>query len=229
MREHFVRGAAIKAGEFIMSQTTTSEFGNYDGTIVARRRAYVAETVAKIREIEGDYGVTRPGLERIEAELVALSKYKELFSVEHFTNPEPGGSARLYLLSEDAGGRFPLYLTCALPGGSVRPHNHGTWAVVAGLSGCEENILYDRLAGGTAPGMARIAQSKSVRLHDGESIALMPDDIHSVGTPGHVPRRHFHMYGLSLEYLPRRLAYDTMNNSCAYMEINPKIVRLEHA
>jgi predicted metal-dependent enzyme (double-stranded beta helix superfamily) len=226
---HIIREAEEQAGEFIMSRTTTTRPNDYDPGIVERRRKCVAETVATVRRLESEHGVTRSGLERIELELIKLSKHKELFSVEHFPNPEPGGSARLYLLSEDAEGRFPLYLTCALPGGTVRPHNHGTWAVVAGLSGCEENTLYERVAGGGEPGMAEIAQSKSVRLHDGESIALLPDDIHSVATPGDVPRRHFHMYGLSLECLPKRLAYDMKSNSCAYMEINPKIVRLEHA
>jgi predicted metal-dependent enzyme (double-stranded beta helix superfamily) len=111
----------------------------------------------------------------------------------------------------------------------VRPHNHGTWAVVAGLDGCEENSFFDRVEGGTEPGPARIELVQKVRVHDGESIALMPDDIHSVATPGDIPRRHFHMYGLSLEQLPKRLAYDTEANSCDYMEINPKIVRVEHA
>jgi hypothetical protein len=54
-------------------------------------------------------------------------------------------------------------------------------------------------------------------------------DIHILSTPGDVPRRHFHMYGISLENLPKRLAYDTDARTCAYMEVNPKIVRVPHA
>lgn len=200
-----------------------------DPSIVEQRRKLVSQTVDRVRQIEQEQGVTRAALRAIETELVKLSKHKDMFSVGHFPNPEPGTSARLYLLSEDDSGRFPLYLTCALPGGAVRPHNHGTWAVVAGLDGCEENSFYDRIDGGDAPGPAKITLSEKVRVHDGESIALLPDDIHSVATPGDVPRRHFHMYGLSLERLPKRLAYDTETKTCDYMEINPKIVRLEHA
>ena len=200
-----------------------------DPAIVEERRRRVAETVDRVRGIENDLGVTREALGAIEAELIALSRHKDLFDVEHFPDPEPGAAAKLYLLSEDGGGRFPLYLTCALPGGAVRPHNHGTWAVVAGLSGCEENSFYDRVSGGSEPGPATIALAGKVRVHDGESVAMLPDDIHSVATPGDVPRRHFHMYGLSLERLPRRLAYDTATGTCDYMEINPKIVRLQHA
>lgn len=200
-----------------------------DPTVVDKRRRYVTETVASIRALESNHGVTRDCLKLIAQELVVLARHTELFCEEHFPNPDSGAPAKLYLLSEDDGGRFPLYLTCARPGGSVRPHNHATWAVVAGLAGCEENRFYDRIEGGHAPGPARIKLAATERVQYGEHIALMPDDIHSVATPGDVPRRHFHMYGLSLERLPKRLAYDMDNDTCDYMEINPKIVRVAHA
>ncbi len=196
---------------------------------MTRRRELVAATVAKVRDIEASHGISREAVALIEAELVELSRHKELFGTEEFPNPEPGAAARLYLLSEDDDGRFPLYLTCALPGGNVRPHNHGTWAVVAGLSGCEQNQFYERSEGGTEPGHAVIALARTVRVHDGESVSMLPEDIHSVSTPGDVPRRHFHMYGISLEKLPKRLAYDIDAHTCASMEINPKIVRVPHA
>lgn len=212
-----------------MPNTQLTAFETIDQSIVDERRRRVAETVERVRQIELEQGVTRTGLRDIGAELSRLTQHKELFDTVHFPNPEPGSSTKLYLLSEDDGGRFPLYLTCALPGGAVRPHNHGTWAVVAGLDGCEENRFFARVDGGTAPGPAKIALSETVQVHDGESITMLPDDIHSVATPGDIPRRHFHMYGLSLERLPKRLAYDMTADTCDYMEINPKIVRVDHA
>ena len=199
------------------------------GGNIEARRAAVRETVAKVREIEAAHGVTRATLGQIEAELIRLTARKDLFGEDEFPNPEPGQPAKLYLLSEDDDGRFPIYLTCANPGGNVRPHNHGTWAVVAGLSGIEANTFFTRVSGGTAPGPAKIAVSERVEVRDGESVAMLPDDIHSVATPGEVPRRHFHMYGISLENLPKRLAWDMEAGTCAYMEINPKIVRVPHA
>ena len=195
----------------------------------APRRAAVAETVGQVRAIEAEFGVTREALDKIEAALIALSKRKELFSEAEFPNPPAGERARLYLLSEDEDGRFPLYLTVAPPGGAVRPHDHKTWAVVAGLAGVERNFFYDRVEGGMAPGPAKIALRETVDVRDGESIGLLPDDIHSVATPGDAHRRHFHMYGLSLERLDKRLAYDEADATCAYMEINPKITRVPHA
>lgn len=212
-----------------MSSSQSNVPITFDTNIIKRRRHAVAETVEKVREIEQKQGVTPQALRAIAAELVTLSRNKELFNEDHFPNPEPGSKAQLYVLSEDEDHRFPIYLTCALPGGAVPPHNHGTWAVVAGLDGCEENKLYDRAEGGHAPGPAKITLRQTVRIHDGEYIALLPDDIHSVATPGDTARRHFHMYGLSLEKLPRRLAYDLDNQTCDYMEINPKVVRVDYA
>jgi len=194
---------------------------------VERRKA-VAETVARIRAIEAEAGVTRGALDRIQAELEKLTARKELFSEADFPNPAMDERAKLYLLSEDEDGRFPLYLTCSPPGGAVRPHEHKTWAVVAGLSGVERNFFYEREEGGVIPGPAKIALRETVDVEDGGSVSMLPDDIHSVATPGEVCRRHFHMYGLSLERLDRRLAYDMDADTCAYMEINPKIVRPEN-
>ena len=200
-----------------------------DPAVIEARRAAVSEAVAKIRSIEAEDGVTRPALDRICEILVDLAAKDDLFDREHFPDPDPDAPARLYVLSEDDGGRFPLYLTCSRPGGRVPPHNHTTWAVVVGLSGEEENRLYDRTDGGDGPGHATLEQTRQVVLRGGDALAMMPDDIHSVHTPGDEVRRHFHMYGLSLEKLPERIFYDLENQTCKFMPANPKIVRVAHA
>lgn len=212
-----------------MSDADLIAVDGYDPKTIEARRAAVAQTVANVRAIERDMGVTADAVAAIRRELEALTRQKALFSERDFPNPAPGAATRLYLLSEDADGRFPLYLTCAQPGGAVRPHNHATWAAVAGLSGTEENQFFETVAGGRLPGPADIRLARTVQVRDGESVGMLPDDIHSVATPGDVCRRHFHMYGLSLERLPKRLAYDMAAGTCAYMEINPKIVRVAHA
>ena len=193
------------------------------------RRAAVAAAVEAIRAIETRDGVTRESPEDIAAVLDGLAGRRDLFGTDEFPDPDLGGRARLYLLHEDPGGRFPLYLTCSRPGGSVPPHNHTTWAVVSGLSGEEENAPWERTDPGDGPGAASLRECQRITVPPGGHLALMPDDIHSVSTPGRVPRRHFHMYGLSLERLPARLVYDVAAGQCRHMEANPKIVRVAHA
>lgn len=209
--------------------TDSASTGTPDPERMGERRAAVTETVARVREVAARDGVNRASLEEMARALDLLAQRDELFGTREFPDPQPGMPARLYLLHEDEEGRFPLYLTCSNPGGEVPPHNHTTWALVSGLSGEEENRLWERTDGGDGPGPAALVERQRRVIRGGEHLALMPEDIHSVATPGSVPRRHFHMYGLSLERLPARLVYDTAAGTCRYMEANPKIVRVAHA
>jgi predicted metal-dependent enzyme (double-stranded beta helix superfamily) len=193
--------------------------------IEQQRRELVSACIDDVRALERDLGVTREALAAIAARVLRLALNDHLFDEVTYPNPAPAERAKLYLLSEDSCGRFPLYLTCSLPGGNVAPHNHTTWAVVAGLSGQEQNTLWARVDGGHAPGLAIIAKQSEHVIGKGDSLALMPDDIHSVATPGTVARRHFHMYGLSLQLLPTRLVYNLAAGTCDLMPGNDKIVR----
>ena len=193
----------------------------------AERRECVQTCVADIRAIELSAGVNRASLVDIAVRLTRLATREDLFDEATFPNPSHGERAKLHLLSEDAEGRFPLYLTCCLPGGTVAPHNHTTWAVVVGLAGTEENTIWTRTDGVVPPqpGPATLVFARRQTIECGQSMALMPEDIHSVATPGTVPRRHFHMYGLSLQRLPTRLVYNRTTGQCDFMPPNDKIVR----
>jgi predicted metal-dependent enzyme (double-stranded beta helix superfamily) len=195
-----------------------------DLTAVRRQQA-VARAVAHVRAIEASTGVTRSALNDIAGVLAELANDAGLFNQALFPNPPVGESARLYVLSEDDNGRFPLYLTCCNPGGVVPPHNHTTWAVVVGLAGLEQNTLWRRTDAGFGAGSASVEVRERVTVGPGEHLGLMPEDIHSVATPGDLPRRHFHMYGLALERLDARLVYDVEAGTAAIMETNTKIVR----
>ena len=75
------------------------------------------------------------------------------------------------------------------------------WAVVAAVDGQELNKVYRRTADG-------LVVDHEVMVEPGTGIALMPTDIHSIHTIGQAPTRHLHMYGLALEKLDKRMAYD---------------------
>jgi len=170
--------------------------------VLAARAAAVGAAVDRVRGIEARMGVTRAGLEAIMAELQALAAEEHLFPSAEFPPPPNGETgSRRYLLHEDAGGRFALYLNALNPGNETRPHDHTTWAVVVAVEGEELNRLYAPRAGG-------LDLVREVVVRPGTGIALMPEDIHSIHTQGDVPTRHLHMYGLALEKLDDRMAYD---------------------
>lgn len=177
--------------------------------IKAARAAAVASTIDRIRAIEASQGVTRPALEAIKAELMALAAQEHLFPSAEFPPPPNGEKgSRRYLLQEDPGNRFALYMNALNPGNETRPHDHTTWAVVVAVDGQELNKVYERLDDGSDPERCQIRQREEIMVEPGRGICLMPTDIHSIHTTGTVPTRHLHMYGLALEKLDDRKAYD---------------------
>lgn len=157
--------------------------------------------VADIRAIEQREGIGRSSLAKIRQRLIRLAARTDLFSLQDFPPPAPGGkrSSCLYRLAEDADHRFALYANASLGGYGTPAHNHTTWAVIVGVSGEELNRFYDR----TAENGVREKGQHVVR--QGSGVSLMPEDLHSIHIDA--PLLNFHMYGLALEQLQRREFY----------------------
>lgn len=179
-----------------------------ESPIAAERTRAVAEVVSKVRQIEHEHGVTRDALERIRGVLVELAERKELFPESDYPSPSEGERSFMYLLSEEPDHRFALYLSTGVPGRSSPPHNHTTWAAIAGIDGEEENRVYERADDGSVPGKGEIREVHRVVLRAGDGIAFLPDDIHSIHVVSPTPTRHLHMYGMSVEHLPNRVEFD---------------------
>src|SRR6266566_8170604 len=182
----------------------TSESG--PGAIMDARAAAVAETVAAIRGIEREMGVTPAALEQIREKLIALASRTELFPEASFPVPS-GKPGRGYRLAEDADHRFALYASAGAPGRAAPPHNHTTWAAIAGVYGEEHNVFYRRADDRSVPGEGRLERTHELTVVRGNACTLMPDDFHTIETRGPRPGLHLHMYGMSLEHLPERITF----------------------
>ncbi len=177
--------------------------------LAAARSAAVAATIDRIREIEAERGVTRASLDSIKTEMLHLAAQQHLFPSAEFAPPSGGeAGSRRYLLHEDPDGRFALYMLALNPGNETRPHDHTTWAVVTSIEGQELNRVYRRTDDGSVPGRCSIELEREVMVEPGTGIALMAEDIHSIHTHGTQSTRHLHVYGLALEKLDQRMAYE---------------------
>lgn len=177
--------------------------------VSAARTAAVAATMDRIKAIEREQGVTRPALDAILTEMLALAEHEALFPQAEFP-PLPAGEkgSRRYLLQEDPDGRFALYMLALNPGNATKPHDHTTWAVVTAVEGQELNRVYRRTDDASVPGKASLETVREAMVEPGRGIALMPEDIHSIHTFGDKPTRHLHVYGLALEKLDARQGFD---------------------
>lgn len=171
------------------------------------RAAAVRQLVAQARDIEKE-GVTTASLEKIGGLLAALARRTELFPQADFPLGADGG---IYRLSEDPDHRFALYASAGGAGKKVPPHNHTTWAIIAGVHGAERNVVYERLDNRARPDFVQLreAPAREKTLRTGDVIAYLPDDFHHIETPaGSGDALHLHFYGLSLERLPERVYVD---------------------
>lgn len=170
--------------------------------ITTERMQLVRAMLARVRAA-AEPQIDRERLAAIKAELQALAARRDLFPVEEFP-PVEGSNASMYRLSEDADHRYALYIVAPAPGGFAPPHDHSTWAVIAGVHGREKNKLYRRTDDGSQPGVARIEQFDEIDVVAGTAVALMPDDIHSIHLGADGPHANLHLYGRSVEHCPER-------------------------
>jgi len=171
------------------------------------RTAAVRQLVDQARRIE-QAGVNYVTLEKIGGLVAALASRADLFPQDEFPLGPDGG---IYRLSEDPDHRFALYASAGGAGKKVPPHNHTTWAIIAGVHGAERNVVYERLDNGAREGVVQLreAPAKEKTLRRGDVICYLPDDFHHIETPaGSGDALHLHFYGLSLEHLPDRLSVD---------------------
>jgi predicted metal-dependent enzyme (double-stranded beta helix superfamily) len=181
------------------------------------RDQQVAALVADAKAILAKRSLSRDSLSEVASRLEALAAQRHLWSEEQYRSPTEAERQKRYLVSEEPDRTFALYLNAMYRGRRVPPHNHTTWACIAAVDGCEMNYLYDRLDDGSAPGKATLRERAQVRVEPGRSIALMPDDIHSVANAEAPVIRHIHFYGRALEVLDRRFVFDLAAGTCKPM------------
>ena len=109
----------------------------------------------------------------------------------------------VHLLHEEPDHTLAVFAVSWLPGRGAPPHDHGTWAVVAGVDGAEENGFWERVDDGTRDGYAEIKKRAAKSFSAGEVVALEPDHIHSVDNRTDAVTLSLHTYGMHINHTGR--------------------------
>ncbi|MDB5914630.1 MAG: Rhodanese-like protein [Ramlibacter sp.] len=176
--------------------------------IATQRAAAVAAFYGTVHRVAPDaHKATPQQLAQVAAALQELAAQQHLFPAAHFPSNVSAG-VPVYRLSEERDGRHALYVAVNPPGTSQRPHDHTTWAVIAGVRGNERNVFFRREPTGD-PAQERLHETRTVDVVPGTSVTLTPTDVHTIETVGEEPSLHLHFYGLALDRLPRRVVFES--------------------
>lgn len=191
------------------------------------RRAAVRACIDDAKALAAGREPDRAALEAIKDRLVALAARRDLFSCARFPVLRERGddTSSVYLLQEDDDRSWALFAVAELRGNASPPHDHTTWAALAGVEGEELNRFYERLDDGSAEGRAEIRETGEAAVRAGTGIALMPDDIHSIHCLTDAPTLVLHLYGRSIADLPGRKMFDMRDGSCRTFPARPGILR----
>ena len=170
-----------------------------------RRAARIAETLARVRVLDPGTAAAPAHLAAIKTEMIKLAGCG-LFDLADFPPTADGGDVT-YLLHHDPDGRFGLYLMCGRHCAPVPPHDHKTWAVIAGIRGVETNTLYRR-EGGLDGDEETVSPRAEIAVTPGRGIALGPCDVHTIRFDGGAQvTATLHLYGRALDRITERVKF----------------------
>lgn len=180
------------------------------------RSEQVRALIADLRSLQRQHPAHAPAFrQQVSHQLAALAARPGLWSLDDFPIPDHQRWG-VYQLHEEADGTLALYASAARPGHAQPPHDHTTWACIAGVSGIERNRHYRREGPGRGPGAARLTCTTTQDIGAGDTCFLLADDIHDIEVMPPGDAMHLHLYGRGLPHLDRRLRFDLDQGACDY-------------
>ena len=141
-------------------------------------------------------------IEQVRPVAVRLALSKEWLERRHY-ECDPAQGFGVHLLHEEPDHALAVFAVAWLPGHGAPPHNHGTWAVVAGVDGPEKNVYWKRVDDGSRRGYAEIKQQGEEVIGPGGVVSFLPEAIHSVANEIDRVTVSLHVYGRHLSFISR--------------------------
>jgi len=111
------------------------------------------------------------------------------------------------LLHEEQDHALAVLVASWMPGRGAPPHDHGVWAIVAGVDGSERNTFFERIDDRSRPGYAELRAIGQQVLGPGDVLAMPSGTIHSVRNDSDRVAVSLHVYGKHINFT-RRSQFD---------------------
>ena len=135
------------------------------------------------------------------ARRAALSKDTWLEKRFYTADPEQGFG--VYLLHEEPDHSLAVFAVSWLPNRGAPPHDHGTWAIVAGVDGPEKNEFYERLDDRSRRGYAELKKIGEKVFGVGDVLAMRTGQVHSIWNESDAVSVSLHVYGRNIQHTGR--------------------------
>lgn len=166
-------------------------------------RYTIPELVADLRRITAEAGNEHEILKRVRplARRAALSRETWLEDRMYEADPEQGFG--VYLLHEEPDHTLAVFAVSWLPNRGTPPHDHGTWAAVAGVEGDEKNVFWERVDDRRRAGYAELRKIGEKLFKVGEVAAMPAGAIHTVWNETDKVTISLHIYGKHINFTGR--------------------------
>lgn len=123
---------------------------------------------------------------------------------EHYKTDDEQGFG-VHLLHEEPDHSLAVFLIAWQPGRGAAAHDHGTWAVVAGIEGNERNVRYKRLDDRSKPGYVELEVKGENMAGPGELVCVKKAGIHAVWNDTDNVTLSLHTYGRHINHTGRSI------------------------
>ncbi|MCL4798523.1 MAG: cysteine dioxygenase family protein [Burkholderiales bacterium] len=162
----------------------------------------LARFVADLRRIAGAADDEREILARLRPLAREFALQRRWLEPRHLA-ADPVQGFGVTLLHEEPDHTLAVLAVNWLPGRGTPPHDHGTWAVVAGVEGVEKNVFWERVDDRSRPGYAELRQTGEKRFGPGDVLALRAGAIHAVVNESDAMTLSIHVYGRHVNHAVR--------------------------
>ena len=162
----------------------------------------IEQYAADLRQITKECSSEDEIISRVAPLAQKLALDKSWVTPEHYETDSDQGFG-VHLLHEEADHSLPVFVVSWLPGRGAPPHDHGTWAVVAGVEGIEKNTRYKRIDDRSRDDYAELEVKEAFDAAEGELVCMKTGGIHSVMNESEKVTLSLHTYGMHVNHTER--------------------------